>query len=56
MEKTTHHEPLFRIWIDTARRIISFHEEEGCQMLEFRSRELFMRCVDQYTGLQYRYQ
>jgi hypothetical protein len=56
MEKTAHTEPLFRIWIDTTRRIVSFHEEEGCQLLEFRSREMFMNCVDQYTVQQYRYQ
>ena len=56
MEKTAHTESLFRVWIDTERRIVSFHEEEGCQLLEFRSREMFMNCVDQYTGLQYRYQ
>ena len=46
----------FRVWVDTARRIVSFHEEEGCELLEFRDRDLFLRCVDQYTGLQYRYQ
>ena len=56
MEKIVHPEPLFRVWVDTERRIVSFHEEEGCQLLEFRSREMFMNCVDQYTGLQYRYQ
>ena len=55
MEKSIN-EPLFRVWVDTSRRIVSFHEEEGCQLLEFRSRELFLSCVDQYTGLQYRYQ
>ncbi len=49
-------EPLWRVWIDTERRIVSFHEEEGCQLLEFRSRDTFFRCVDQYTGMQYRYQ
>ena len=38
------------------RRIVSFHEEEGCQLMEFRSRELFLSCVEQYTGKQYRYQ
>ena len=38
------------------RRIVSFHEEEGCQLLEFRNREMFLSCVDQYTGMQYRYQ
>ena len=47
---------IFRVWIDNTRRIVSFHEEEGCQLLEFRNREMFLRCVDQYTGLQYRYQ
>ena len=49
-------EKLWRVWVDTRRRIVSFHEEEGCQLLEFRSRELFLSCVDQYTGMQYRYQ
>ena len=56
MEKTTATESLFRVWVDTNRRIVSFHEEEGCQLLEFRSREMFLSCVDQYSGKQYRYQ
>ena len=56
MENKPVNESLFRVWVDTKRRIVSFHEEEGCQLLEFRSREMFLRCVDQYTGLQYRYQ
>ena len=33
-----------------------FDSEGGSQLLEFRSRELFLRCVDQYSGRQYRYQ
>lgn len=57
MEKQmTQNEPLWRVWVDTRRRIVSFHEEEGCQLLEFRNREMFLNCVDQYTGMQYRYQ
>ena len=56
MEKTVLNEPLFRVWVDTNRRIVSFHEEEGCQLLEFRSHEMFLSCVDQYSGKQYRYQ
>ena len=57
MEKQmTKNEPLWRVWVDTRRLIVSFHEEEGCQMMEFRSREMFLSCVDQYTGMQYRYQ
>ena len=46
----------YRVWVDTTRRIVSFHEEEGCELLEFRDRDLFLHCVDQYTGKQYRYQ
>lgn len=46
----------FRVWVDPARRLVSFHEEDGCELLEFFDRELFLRCVDQYSGLQYRYQ
>ena len=57
MEKQmTQNEPLWRVWVDTRRRIVSFHEEEGCQLLELRNREMFLHCVDQYTGMQYRYQ
>ena len=56
MEKNPTNDTMWRVWIDTKRRIVSFHEAEGCQMLEFRSRELFLSCVDQYTSQQYRYQ
>ena len=56
MEQSVRSENLWRVWVDTSRRIVSFHEEEGCKLLEFRSRELFLSCVDQYTGMQYRYQ
>lgn len=56
MEQKSSAENLWRVWVDTTRRIVSFHEEKGCQMLEFRNREMFFRCVDQYTGKQYRYQ
>ena len=55
-EQMTQNEPLWRVWVDTRRRIVSFHEEEGCQLLEFHNREMFLHCVDQYTGMQYRYQ
>lgn len=56
MEQTKPAEKLWRVWVDTRRRIVSFHEEEGCQLLEFRNRDLFFRCIEQYTGKQYRYQ
>lgn len=41
MEQNCVVENLWRIWVDTQRRIVSFHEEEGCQLLEFRSHEMF---------------
>ena len=47
---------LWRIWVDHERRIVSFHEEEHFRVLEFRDREMFLRCVDQYTRRQFRYQ
>lgn len=56
MEKANSAETLWRVWVDTRRRIISFHEEADCKLLEFRSREMFFNCIDQYTGKQYRYQ
>jgi hypothetical protein len=56
MEKTVNPEQPFRVWVDHIRRIVSFHEEEGCQLMEFHSKEMFLACVDQYTGRQDRYQ
>lgn len=47
---------IYRIWVDTQRQIVSFHEIENGEMLEFANRELFLRCVDQYAELRYRYQ
>lgn len=49
-------EQLWRIWVDTERRVVSFHEIEGGQLLEFRSHELFQTCIDRYTAQRYRYQ
>ena len=49
-------ETVWRIWVDTRRRVVSFHEEEGSQMMEFRSWEMFIHCVDEYAKRQYRYQ
>ena len=48
--------PLWRIWVDTRRRVVSFHPEEGFELLEFRDWEMFFKCVDEYTRQQYRYQ
>ncbi len=49
-------EAVYRLWVDTARRIVSFHPERGAELLEFRDRELFLRCIDGYTAQLYRYQ
>ena len=46
----------WRIWVDTKERIVSFHEKEGWQLLEFKNHDLFIRCVDEYAGRQFRYQ
>lgn len=48
--------PVWRIWVDPQQRIVSFHPVEGFELLEFRDRTLFFRCVDEYTRQQYRYQ
>ena len=47
---------VWRLWVDTRQRIVSFHPVEGFELLEFRDRALFFRCVDEYTRLRYRYQ
>lgn len=56
METMMTHEPVWKIWVDTNRRVVSFHEEAGSKLMEFRDRDLFLRCVDQYTEQLYRYQ
>lgn len=47
---------VWRVWVDTRRRVVSFHEAPGCRLLEFRSYELFQSCIDGYTAQRYRYQ
>lgn len=54
METPAH--PRWELWVDPVRRVVSFHPEAGGQYLAFQSRELFLRCIDQYTQQQYRYQ
>jgi len=49
-------EQLWRVWVDTQNRIVSFHEMDGCQMMEFRDRETFFRYVNGFVGKSYRYQ
>lgn len=49
-------EPLWRVWIDNRQKVVSFRERDGARLMEFRSQELFWSCVNQYAGLQYRYQ
>ena len=56
MEQNPAAATLWRMWVDTKRGIVSFHEEKDCQLLEFRSHEMFLSCVDQYACKQYRYQ
>jgi len=47
---------VWRIWVDTRRRLVSFHEVPGFRLLEFHSYELFQSCIDGYTAQRYRYQ
>lgn len=55
MEQTTTARP-WQMWVCPERKIVSFHPEAGFQLLEFRSQEPFLRCIDSYTLRQYRYQ
>ncbi len=54
--KEKREDQVWRVWVNTERRIVSFHEAPGCQLLEFRSFELFQSCIDGYTAQRYRYQ
>jgi hypothetical protein len=49
-------ERVWRIWVNTELRVVSFHEEDGWQRLEFRDRELYRACLDRYTAQRYHYQ
>ena len=49
-------EKVWRVWVDTRRRVVSFHEAPDFQLLEFHSFELFQSCIDGYTAQRYRYQ
>lgn len=49
-------ETVWRIWGNTRRKVVSFYEEEGSQLMEFRSWEMFIHCVDEYAKKRYRYQ
>ena len=55
-EKARNQDIIWRVWIDNRQRIVSFHEQEGACLMEFRSQDLFWSCVNQYAGLEYRYQ
>ena len=49
-------EQVWSLWVNNKERIVSFHAEEGYQLIEFNTREMFLNCLDQYMKLQYRYQ
>lgn len=55
MEQAVQESP-WRLWVSPERKIVSFHAEAGFRLLEFRTQELFLRCIDGYTLHQYRYQ
>lgn len=56
MEQAKLEKTPWRIWVDTKSKVVSFHEAEGCQLLEFRNHDMFLTCVNEYSGKQYRYQ
>lgn len=50
------HQHVWRFWVDTKQRIVSFHPVDGFQLLEFHDQALFFRCMEEYTNQKYRYQ
>ena len=56
MENMMNREPIWKLGVGTQRRVVSFHEEAGSQLMEFRDRDMFLRCIDGYTAQLYRYQ
>lgn len=47
---------VWRMWVDAERKVVSFREDPAGRLVEFRDREMFLRCVDEYTRRGYRYQ
>ena len=45
MEQTRVVDNLWRIWVDTKRRIVSFHEEAGFHVLSFPTRDAMFHFV-----------
>ena len=56
MEQNLCAETLWRVWVDTTNRIVSFHETENCQLMEFQNRELYIDYITGFVGKNYRYQ
>lgn len=56
MEQRIKENALWRIWVDSKNRVISFHEKEGSRLMEFQNHDLFLSCVDDYCNRLYRYQ
>ena len=50
------HSHVWRFWVDSEQRIVSFHPVDGFTLLEFRDQALFFRCIEEYTSREYRYQ
>lgn len=55
MEQNPAAATLWRMWVVPAAHCL-LPRGEDCQLLEFRSHEMFLSCVDQYACKQYRYQ
>ena len=48
--------PVWRVWVNAAARVVSFHPAEGYCLMEFRDHEQFMKYVYECTARNYRYQ
>ena len=46
METTMTREPIWKLWVDTQRRVVSFHEEAGSQLLVGRDRARYWGGID----------
>ena len=56
MENTMTREPIWKLWVDTQRRVVSFHEECRVPAYGVPGPDMFLRCIDGYTAQLYRYQ
>ena len=46
----------WKIWIDNEEKIVSFHEVEGYECIEFQNERFFISLIEEYAKRKYQFQ